>query len=391
LAPAYIVPSGSSSSPGLGLPPANAPYQRARHWTSNGGPAWDGHWVDPDLTASAVLDLRYDGTDTLHPAKIDTRGAGSWEIDHLTFKSGGTDNFPIIQSTNTTLQLHDNCFIGNTANSVGSCVQDAIVLGGISTNIDATATGGFQGYGTVIEKNYFTHIRRGVFGQTFANNVFVRNNTFSWTCGGGSTVGAISFVGVSAAPTNGCVINDNLIEAKGYVYGIYADYFQINALQGNSCYDPGAGFLAVYHFEANAYRNTIIDNGYSSGKPLTSENGSLGLTRIIKGGERDWTDVSGSLLNSWQVYGGTYGPPAFRKDGNDVVHLRGAVKFGTAATAIFNLPAGYRPAYTSDFAITTYGGYQFGVIEISVAGNVTAAAGATGGVWLDGISFFAEN
>jgi hypothetical protein len=106
-----------------------------------------------------VLDMRYAGTGPV-VAKIDTRGSGILEIDHLTIIDGtphaSYSNTLFVQTTNTTLLIHDCRFRGDTGAAGTVCLQDCIRLGaivtggGLGTN---AATAGFQGYGTKIDNN----------------------------------------------------------------------------------------------------------------------------------------------------------------------------------------------------------------------------------------------
>lgn len=61
----------------------------------------------------------------------------------------------------------------------------------------------------------------------------------------------------------------------------------------------------------------------------------------------DWNIVGDigqpAYTNSWVAYGGAFAAPAFRKDSDGWVHLRGLAKSGTLGTALFTLPDGYRP------------------------------------------------
>lgn len=100
---------------------------------------------------------------------------------------------------------------------------------------------------------------------------------------------------------------------------------------------------------------------------------------------------SPSLSNSWVAYGGAYAPAGYVKDNAGFVHLRGAVKNGSAANAVmFTLPAGFRPAYTSPFAAIAFGG-TLATIEVNAAGDVYAnAGGSTTLTALDGVVFRAE-
>lgn len=104
-----------------------------------------------------------------------------------------------------------------------------------------------------------------------------------------------------------------------------------------------------------------------------------------------WTDAT--LLNSWVAYGGAYATPGYRKVGSQVF-LRGLMKDGTTAsgTDLFQLPAGYRPAYSAVYTTPNTNLPTANVrIRIDTAGTVDflevmdAAA-----VSVDGITFFVD-
>lgn len=202
---------------------------------------------------SSVLDLRNNAA----TAKIDTRGAGHLEIDHLTLMDGGSDSATFVFTTNTVLHIHDCAFYGTAAASAGvSANNDAILLGGTSTTIDGTATSPFQGYGTVIRDNFFDKIKRAVFGQTFCNGAQIVNNTV-WNKSGYAAGGAIEFQGVALGYCTGNYIAGNLIEVVFYKYGIrFVDYSENNAVIANNIFDPVGNTTAAIRFETT---NTIVN------------------------------------------------------------------------------------------------------------------------------------
>lgn len=83
-----------------------------------------------------------------------------------------------------------------------------------------------------------------------------------------------------------------------------------------------------------------------------------------------------------------YSPAKFYKDALGVVHLQGLIKNGTAPSAIFTLPEGYRPLESRLFTTTASG--EFGEIAIFPSGQVLFARGLGGYVSLEGISFRVE-
>jgi hypothetical protein len=148
------------------------------------GSSANGYWSALPTSPSG-LDLRYAGG-----PKLDTRGAGVLEIDHVTLKDQGNDCTAFINTTNTTLKIHDVAFSG-TAAGVSAC-NDAIVAGGTGTTINGTASAPFQGYGTTIQNNFFDKIRRGVYGRVYFNGVMIMNNTWSSSSGSNLTTAVTS-------------------------------------------------------------------------------------------------------------------------------------------------------------------------------------------------------
>jgi hypothetical protein len=83
-----------------------------------------------------------------------------------------------------------------------------------------------------------------------------------------------------------------------------------------------------------------------------------------------WTAVT--FQNGWVNFGSGYAEAKYRKVG-DRVEVRGAVKTGTVGTAVFTLPAGFRPPakiiYTAD------GNGSYGRLEVGTGGTVTHLTG----------------
>lgn len=195
---------------------ANSPTQSPLRITSAAGASPDSYLANSihgNVTpiGGAGLDLQYSTLDGTHVAAIDTRGAGVLEIDHITIVNNGSGTIPLIQTTNTTLKIHDNVISGTAACSGTTCQQDAIILGGNSTTNDTTlatnaSNSGFQGYGSVIERNHFSHLRHlGVWGSA-ANAVVWERNTSDLTCGSAGSaadiVGSISGTTLTVTSTS---------------------------------------------------------------------------------------------------------------------------------------------------------------------------------------------
>lgn len=109
--------------------------------------------------------------------------------------------------------------------------------------------------------------------------------------------------------------------------------------------------------------------------------------------DADWHIVGDlgepSYENSWVAYGGAFAAPAFRMDSDGWVHLRGIAKSGTMGTAIFTLPAGYRPlrdVYTVAMADANVCAYVR-VIASSGAVAISSSTGTNGYVSISNVKF----
>jgi hypothetical protein len=97
-----------------------------------------------------------------------------------------------------------------------------------------------------------------------------------------------------------------------------------------------------------------------------------------------------TLLNSWAHHSsGGHSPPGYYRDATGLVHIRGMVDSGSSGTAIFQLPAGYRPKTRFRVpAVTMSGGVQaFAAIDIQTTGDVVAQGSGTQWLALGHIAF----
>jgi hypothetical protein len=200
----------------------------------------------------AMLDLRFNGDGGTHVAKIDTRGLGVLEIDHIILSSPA-DSFPMLQTTNTTLLLHDMKMIGNA--SAGSAAETMIVLGAQNTdsNPGTNGIGGnrsdapFNGFGTHIQNVYFDQCKHAIEFNSDANGVFVLNPTVSNTCGSATANDGPFQFWASGYGTNGNVIIGGICELTNYpvcfafVDGSTPLLSAGNTILGIGLYDPGGG------------------------------------------------------------------------------------------------------------------------------------------------------
>lgn len=147
--------------------------------------------------------------------------------------------------------------------------------------------------------------------------------------------------------------------------------------------------------EGTGVTMTVADNAGAERVDVTinSSGGGGGGTVAIE----SWHAVGGAgepaFANSWVNNGSPYDAASFKKMPDGTVRLKGAVKSGTASTTIFTLPVGYRPAATVGPAAANFTGaaYSDAAILITSAGLVQHQSGSNALVWLDGISFMAED
>lgn len=214
------------------------------------GASFRGQGGDP--VGGTIIDLRYNST----LSKIDTRGLGLLEIDRISFIDGGaSSSVPFLQTTNTTLHVHDTLFLGNTASTP---TQDAIVLGNTSTALDPGFDSPFQGYKTIIKDNYFNRIQRGVYVRTYGNAVTIRDNQWWTQCGATTGAAAVEFTGTGTNAGN--EVTGNLVEMDHYAYGMkFGSGFVNNNLGPNGFFDAAGGVTAYYRFESGAQYNKVVD------------------------------------------------------------------------------------------------------------------------------------
>lgn len=221
------------------------------------GPHWSGRGSAP--YGATILDLQISDP----RGKIKLNGLGWFGATGVTFTDSTAQPGALIYTTNTTLGIQSCCFYGQNGTALTSA-QDAIILGG-PNQVEAGGgwDDGFQGYGTFIKNNYFSRIRRGVYGRAFANANVVAENTFWSNCGGAdATYAAVEFdCGTSGGVQydTGNYIVGNLFEATNYVYCIKLGRASGNYVAGNPIYDAHTGHsLAGVYCGHDAITNTII-------------------------------------------------------------------------------------------------------------------------------------
>lgn len=105
-------------------------------------------------------------------------------------------------------------------------------------------------------------------------------------------------------------------------------------------------------------------------------------------GDTAWLALT--YQNSWVDVGGAYATGGYRKDYAGTAHLKGRVSGGATGTVIATLPAGYRPAATRTFSVSTDVA-GMGTVEVANTGEITIVGASTlTYVALDAIRFLAE-
>ncbi|MBL7879185.1 MAG: hypothetical protein JNN23_04895 [Chryseobacterium gambrini] len=247
----------------------NTPTQRPWSILGNGAYA-NGKEIGGNGKRGSTIQLAYNGDGTYLDAKIITRGLGNLVIEDITLQDISGDNTPFIYAIYTTLRLSRNAFLGDQ-NKVGSaCDQDVIFLGGKdATEIGDNPNGGFQGYGTVIQGNYFNHIRRGLVGQNYCNGIIFNNNIFWFQCGNANG-GCIKLDGSTSLQTcTGNVFAFNLVEMLNYKHFFEGYDANNNSFISNNLFDAHSATTAYYKFVNSEYNyilhgfhnDSAMDNG----------------------------------------------------------------------------------------------------------------------------------
>ena len=158
---------------------------------------------------------------------------------------------------------------------------------------------------------------------------------------------------------------------------------QVIPTQGAANPTVALSFASSVNEASYVERFSIGSTGMIASVPI---NANLGSTTVAP----TWTAVT--YTNSYVDFGGVYSGTAYTKDAQGYVHIRLAAKSGTAAAAIFTLPAGYRPAGTRAFAAYSDAGSTAGNNWVSVtsAGVVALFGGGTTNA-IATICFAAEN
>lgn len=225
------------------------------------------------------------GSNTTTAPKIVTLGRGTLDIYGLALTDYGTDCAPFLATTNTTVYIRGVSFWGTHA-AAAAC-NDAIILGSSNPSLTPTANAYslFQGYGTVIQNNFFGQVRQAVWAGTAANSVMIENNTVWMDSGDTSAAqGAITFeCNSGGSQCDRDYIAGNLIEVANYANGMYFDYAVNAFLSGNQFWDAGATTQQDIYGDGHDGYFTILDSNPVQTKPLLNS-GAPSSFEVISSG-----------------------------------------------------------------------------------------------------------
>lgn len=178
-------------------------------------------------------------------------GHGKLEIDHLVLLSSDADGGGILYWNNTTVHVHDNTFIGAGAGGTAS-VTTAIYTGWGTYTTGGAPGNAFQGYGSMIERNWFDKVACAVNAQAASNNLVIKNNVVSLTSGNTTNAAFITYL------CTGVSFIENLIEVYNFKYGIYL-LGNDNYVNGNNCWDHHVGVTtACVNIDSGSVGNLVF-------------------------------------------------------------------------------------------------------------------------------------
>jgi hypothetical protein len=292
---------------------------------------------------------------------------------------GGTSSGIRIQNCNTA-RIED-CIFQNQVTAIEANNSFAIEVTG--NVFDVCSLYGFiattRCHNAIIERNnFFTCQAQAVRFDDISDNVVIDNNNFEFC---GSNVRMLNCNSVS--------IRNNYMEYQSNAFFEFLGTNRQVFIESNwiALGTGGGATLTLSNINGGAFRaNTIFDQTISIGTGLVDfeigANYKFGTGTMAV---QNWT--APALLNSWANQT-NYFPSGYRKDENNVVHLRGNLQGGAAGTVLFNLPVGYRPGAFGTFAALGNGGAVW--IEVRPNGDVFTVSAPSNLTALNGISFKAE-
>lgn len=226
---------------------------------------------------ASTIDARFAGS------RFISLGQGVFEIDHLNLVNGGSNCGVLFQTTLTQMKLHDNAFIGSTANGgkLNAC-DDVWIAGGtrgINIPLDGTVNDYFQGYGSVVQNNFADYIRSFVIGQVAFDSIPIVNNSISNNSGSNVTTA------VTAATNAAAAVLTSTAHSFPVGTGITLTF---SGFTGN--WTPLNGAKAITVIDANTFSVAINSTAFGAltGTPVYLSGSAISI---------DGTATSGSNFN----------------------------------------------------------------------------------------------
>jgi hypothetical protein len=164
----------------------------------------------------------------------------------------------------------------------------------------------------------------------------------------------------------------------------------------SGAYAAGAMITSSNQIKNGVVNTGDVKNGSLRVKDLNKKTVDA-LAPVLEGWHDLGTTGNPSLNNPWAKFPPAQNP-AFRKDADGIVTLRGAVSYGSnngSGSTIFTLPVGYRPSGCAVFDVATFNGLgaqdPLGAVQICEDGEVDIYSGGDDRyVSLESISFSAS-
>ena len=291
------------------------------------------------------------------------------------------------------------------AQNVGHLVIRNSLISGGSRGIDV-----FAGYACDISDNLITGCyAEGIYLESASGNgsSIVGNGVFG--CGVGGLAGAVTAIsadnilissndieggygGIFLSACEGGRIASNFIEGQSN-YNIYFTSSAVGvAIRDNWLGAPGETIENCSNLQIKGntfYNHNLVVNSATASNIDLCYNTVLGTSSIPQN-----YYITPTFSNGWVAdttgFGGFLMPPGYRKDSNNIVRIRGAVKSGTSAL-VFTLPAGYRPKSNLVFMCSGYGLASPAAVQVTVQLNgQVSVSPIPSNTSLDGIVFEAE-
>lgn len=313
-------------------------------------------------------------------------GSGTIYSTRLVIKSlffqgpnSGTSKSISLQNCNTA-RIEDCIFQNQT---IGVETTDSFAFELTGNVFDVCSLYGFIAntacHNAIIERNnFFTCQTQAIRFNVLSDNLVIDNNNFEY-CGSNIRINNCTAVSIRGNymeyQSNAC------FEFLGTNRNVEIEQNWIALGSG------GGAIAALANIVGGGFRmNTVYNQNVTTAATLVDfEMGANYKTGTGTIAVQNWT--APSLLNSW-VAQSNYMPAGYRKDENNIVHLRGNLTGGAAGTVIFTLPVGYRPANFGTFAALGSGGLAW--IEIRPNGDVFTATAPSNLTGINGIQFKSE-